>query len=196
MHLAQCLFLVMAFLPLVNAQAPADDLKQSLSAGFIYGVGIGTFTPDVSKAPGYDLNYAFHLRPWVAFEAGLDQIIRPIGTYTTLNNGIPSSTDTKDQLYLLPLGVHFYWSPPQTHVRLSAGGGAAYLNHHFGAPIPYQFTDVSAFGAQAVVSADVALTDSGRYRLGITAHYFYVKENTEVTTRILTVGPEFTFSFR
>ncbi len=63
-------------------------------------------------------------------------------------------------------------------------------------PVLYQFTNVSAFGAQAVASADVALTDSGRYRLGITAHYFYAKENPEVTTRVLTIGPEFTFSFR
>jgi hypothetical protein len=80
---------------------------------------------------------------------------------------------------------------------VTVGGGGAYLNHHYYSQQPSgAFVNVSALGAQFVVSSDYALTRSGRLRVGVTGRYYYVDTNSESTARIFTIGPEFTFSFR
>jgi hypothetical protein len=54
----------------------------------------------------------------------------------------------------------------------------------------------SAWGGQFVAAGDYGLTRSGRFRLGVTARYYYLRVGPYRTGRIFTVGPDFTFSFR
>jgi hypothetical protein len=173
----------------MQAQSPCDDLKQSLSAGFIYGVPFAAVSQ--SPAPGYSIGYAYRPLQWMAVEAGFNQIIHPIGIAICCEFG----TNANDQLYLIPFGVKFLWSSAQGRTRLGIGAGGAYLNHHIGTqPSNGAIPNSSIFGAQAVASVDSAMTQSGRFRIGITTRYYYLKQNTQVTMRLFTIGPEFIFS--
>lgn len=178
--------------PLARAQTPDDDLKQGLTGGFIYGISLGENSYRLNNSPGFSLVYSYRPLRWLALEAGLDQVVHPIGFV-----GGKFSFSANDQLYLVPFGVRLVWGPARGRVRLTAGGGGAYLNHNFGTEALDQgLTDAAGWGRTAVASADYALTRSGRLRAGLTGRYYYVKVASQVTARIFTIGPEFTFSFR
>jgi hypothetical protein len=174
---------------IANAQAPGDDLKQSITGGFIYGIPAGAY--DQNNAPGYSVGYTYRPLHWLVLEAGLDQVIDPLGSVEFLNNGQPFFYN--DQLFFVPFGPRFLWAPAASRWRVSVGGGGAYAYHHYA---QYFASNSSQFGAQAVFSGDYALSPSGRFRIGVTARYYYTKDSTaDNITRVFTFGPSFIFSF-
>lgn len=185
--------LVSVFVPSATAQAPGNDWKQSLSGGFIYGIPVSSFGQN--PAPGYTVTYAYRPVHWFALEAGLDQVIHSIGAVEYLNNGIPEYVYVNDHLYFVPFGARFVWAPPNNgRWQVTAGGGGTYLYHHFS---DFGDPSTSGFGLQAVASADYALSPSGRFRVGVTARYYYVNpgHTREIIDRFFNIGPAFTFSF-
>jgi hypothetical protein len=191
----------------VSAQTPApDSLKQSLSGAFVYevmaGPNHGISYPFLNNAPGYGIDYGFRLRPWLELEAGFNQIVRPIGSSVCCEY----SRNANDQLYLVPFGARYVWEPRGTRLRLSAGGGGAYVNHVIGDQSGGT-VGFSGWGSQFVASGGYAVTRSGRLRIGATARYYFASpkpsENLqapEYTQRdafhVFVIGPEVTFSFR
>jgi hypothetical protein len=138
------------------------------------------------------VKYSYRPRRWLALEAGMEQIVRPIGGSVCCR--YVSSAD--DELFLVPFGARYVWEPEGRRVRLSVGGGGAYLSHTIGNEACCFSGGASGWGGQAVAAADYALTRSGRFRAGLTARYYYVPVSSRVNARLLTVGPDFTFSFR
>ena len=194
------MFLVMSA---ASAQSVGADLKQSVTGGFLYAVPIGSLNQE-NSGPGYAVDYAFRPLNWLALEVGFNQVVHPVGTIVILNNGIPFAIKTNDQLYLIPFGPQFVWQPGQGRGRISVGIGGAYLNHRYDQQALSAFeSNTSGLGGQAVVSTDYALSDSGRYRLGLTGRFYYINTAYKSgaytfhgTDRYFTIGTEFTFSFR
>lgn len=191
----------------VRAQTPAPDyFKQSVTGAFVYevqaGPNSGVSYPLLNAAPGYGIDYGFRPRRWLMLEAGFEQIVRPVGSSVCCEY----STNAEDQLYLVPFGARFVWEPRSSRARLTAGGGAAYLNHNVG-NLNGGTVGFSGWGGQFVASGDYAVTRSGRLRVGLTARYYVGAPkpsadygppgyNPSDHLRILVIGPAVTFSFR
>ena len=169
-----------------------DYRPHDLSAGFRYDVKVGQNSYNLGDSPGYSVKYAYRPRRWLALEAGVEQIVRPIGSSVCCRY----VTSADDELFLAPFGARYVWEPEGRRIRLSLGGGGAYLNHTIGNEACCYSGGASGWGGQAVASGDYALTRSGRFRAGLTARYYYVPVSPYVNARLLTVGPDFTFSFR
>jgi hypothetical protein len=168
-------------------------LRNDLSAGFRYEVKLGQNSYYLGNAPGYGLKYSYRPLRWLAFEAGLEQIPRPIGASVCCEY----LTNADDELFLVPFGVRYVWEPEGRRFRLSAGGGGAYMNHTIGHEfLSGGLVGASGWGGQVVATGDYGLTRSGRIRAGVTGRYYYIHVGLYVTGRIYTVGPDFTFSFR
>ena len=194
---------ILLFGAIASAQSAGSDFKQSVTGGFLYGDPIGAYNQE-NSAPGYTINYAYQPLSWLAVEAGFNQVIHPVGTYINVSNGLQFPLNTNDQLYLVPFGARFIWQPGHGRGRVSVGAGGAYLNHHFNQlAVDNFFNNTSGIGGQGVVSGDYALSPSGRYRLGLTARFYYVNAAYKIFSytyhendRVFTIGTEFTFSFR
>jgi hypothetical protein len=185
----------------------SGDFHQSLSAAFVYevkaGPNSGAYSPLLNDAPGYSINYWFQPRRWLALEAGFEQIIHPVGSSVCCEY----TTNANDQLYLVPFGARYVWAPGNSRLRLSGGGGGAYLNHTIG----NQAGGIAGFngwGGQVVAAVDYAVTRSGRLRAGLTARYYFASPKPSPnfagpgfpqphdTVHVFVLGPEVTFSFR
>ncbi|SPE42099.1 conserved exported hypothetical protein [Candidatus Sulfopaludibacter sp. SbA3] len=168
-------------------------LPHDLSAGFRYEVKLGQNSYNLNDAPGYSVKYSYRPLRWLALEAGMEQIPRPIGASVCCEY----QTNAYDELFLVPFGARYVWEPQGQRLRLSLGGGGAYMNHTFGTELESgAMAGASGWGGQFVASGDCGLLRSGRLRAGLTARYYYIHVGLYVTGRILTVGPDFTFSFR
>jgi hypothetical protein len=196
--------------PTASAQTAAPDyFNQSLSGAFVYEVMAGpndsVESPLLNNAPGLSINYWFRPRRWLALEAGFEQIVRPIGSSVCCEY----STNADDQFYLVPFGARYVWQPRSRRVRLTIGGGAAYLNHSVGNQAGAGATlGFAGWGGQFVASGDYAVTRSGRLRAGLTARYYFAKPTPSGNffqpgspiladrLHIFVLGPEITFSFR
>ena len=176
-----------------QTDATAGYLPHDLSAGFRYEIRLGQNSYHLDNKPGYAIKYSYRPLRWLAFEAGLEQIPRPLGASVCCEY----LTNADDELFLVPFGLRYVWEPKGGRVRLSVGGGGAYLNHAIGHEYaPNLLVSTSGWGGQLVASGDYRLTRSGRVHAGLTVRDYYVKIAQYVTARILTVGPDFTFSFR
>ncbi len=163
---------------------------QDITGGFRYGVGLGQTNYRIPNAPGWSVNYSVRPVRWLALEAGLEQIPRPVGSAVCCEY----ITNAYDQLYLTPFGARYVHDFNSGRLSLSAGAGGAHLLHTFRDQNP-GLTGTSAWGGQASVSGRYAITASKRFSVGATAHYYYFKLDRYVTDRIFTVGPDFTISF-
>lgn len=168
-------------------------LPHDLSAGFRYEVKVGQNSYYLGGySPGYAVKYSYRPRRWLALEAGMEQIVRPIGAAICCEY----ATNADDELFLVPFGARYVWEPEGRRIRLSVGGGGAYLNHTIGNEACCYSGGASGWGGQFVAAGDYGITRSGRLRAGITVRYYYVPVSPYVNARLLTVGPDFTFSFR
>jgi len=182
--------LLLVFLRACFAQT-ASFLPHDLTAGFRYEVKLGQNSYYLEDAPGYAVKYSYRPRRWLSLEAGLEQIPRPIGSAVCCR--YTKSAD--DELFLVPFGLRYVWEREGGRIRFSVGGGGAYLNHTIGNDASF-LTAASGWGGQFVAAGDYGLTRSGRFRAGLTARYYYIPVNPFQNARVLTVGPDFTFSFR
>ena len=192
--------------PAMLAQSPASgDFNQSLTAAFVYevkaGPNGGVSYPLLDDAAGFSIGYWIRPRRWLALEAGFEQIVRPVGSAVCCEY----AQNANDELFLVPFGARYVWEPRSTRLRLSAGGGGAYLNHAVGNESGGTI-GFSGWGGQLVASGDYALTRSGRLRVGLTTRYYFAspKPSTLLTPgyqprdslHIFVMGPEVSFSFR
>jgi len=185
--------LLLLCVPLFGQTDPAAILRQELSAGYRYEVSLGQNSYYLNNASGYALKYSYRPLRSLALEAGMEQIPRPIGSAVCYRY----ESSANDELFLLPFGARYVWQSKEDRLRLSIGGGGAYLNHAIGHQNAAEnLVGASGWGGQFVVGGDYALTASGRFRLGTTARYYYVRMNPYQNARIVTIGPDFTFSFR
>jgi hypothetical protein len=181
-----------------------DYLRHSLTGGFVYEVPVGSYPTfsSLNSAPGFAVNYSYRPRRWFALETGLEEIIRPVGT-SICCRWVDSAND---ELYLVPFGARYVWEAKGGRVRLSVGGGGAYLNYQVNPQAASNFVfPYSAWGGQFVVSADYGLTRSGKFRIGFAGRYY--RASAEVTlpysggtvlstaVNLIVGGPVFTFSF-
>ncbi len=130
------------------AQFASDDLKQSASGGFVYGVSIGAYSnSEENSAPGYTAEF---------------------------NNALKLSTNTNDQLCLGHLAPVLF--RVLGGAEAACGSRRAYLNHHFDQEAIANSLGSNTYGIseQAVVSGDYALSPSERYRLSFTARFYHV----------------------
>jgi hypothetical protein len=179
---------------------------QSVTAAFAGGVKAGpnggVSYPFLNDAIGFSVGYLARPRRWLALDAGFDQIVRLVGSDVYQKY----STNANDELYLVPFGARYVWEPRSTRLRLTIGGGGAYLNHTVGNQAG-GVVGFSGWGGQFVASGDCALTRSGRLRLGAMARYYFAaprpSENFEApnnsltdTLHIFVLGPSVAFSFR
>jgi hypothetical protein len=187
----------------VKAQAsPPNYFNQNLSGAFVYevkaGPNGGISSPFLNNAAGFGVSYWFRPRRWIALEAGFEQIVRPVGS----SGSSRYSTNANDQLYLVPFGVRYVLEPRNSRLRLTAGGGGAYLNHIVGDS--YGNVGFFGWGGQFVASGDYAVTRSGRLRLGVTGRYYFASPRptpdyyafANDTLHVFTIGPVLSFSFR
>lgn len=202
------LSLVVICISQVEARAQTNDkdyFKQSLSGAFLAEFPVGTNNNNLDNGLGFGADYMYRpIRP-LAIEFGFEQVPHLLGTF--YNNNIPITPN--DELYLVPFGVRYIVDLPQSRLRLSAGGGGAYLNHAVSRNVSGLLLGVAGWGAQAVASGDYALTKSGRFRIGFTARYYFAwskftnvggvfppNYNLSAHSHIVTFGPQFTFCFR
>ena len=166
------------------------------------GPNSGISYPLLNNAPGYSIDYGLRPRRWFMLDLGFSQIVRPVGASVCCEY----STNANDQLFLIPFGGRYVWEPRNSRLRLTIGGGGAYLNHTLGNQAG-GVVGFSGWGGQVVASGDYTLTKSGRLRLGLTARYYFASPKPSVdlaapestpndTLHIFVIGPEVTFSFR
>lgn len=205
--------LIVAYISVTAGEAQttgtgADYLKQSLTGGFVYELEVGPnpgLIYPLNNAPGFAINYSYRPRRWFALETGFEQILRPVGSSVCcryLNNA-------NDELYLVPFGVRYVWEAEGGRVRLSMGGGGAYVIYKVGQEAASSFVySFSGWGGQFVVSGDYGLTRSGKFRVGFAGRYYYASPKVSLPTgmyppgysasaplHLLVGGPVFTFSF-
>jgi len=195
--------IVLAYAFAVRAQTPGpesepDYFKHNLTATFVYevkaGSNSGVSIPFLNNAPGFSIDYLFQPRPWLALDAGYAQVVRPIGS-----KGCCGIGTSADELYLVPFGLRYVWAL-RTRLHLTAGGGGAYVNHSIGNESVGGF-GFAGWGGQFVASGDMALTKSGRLRLGVTARYYFAAPTASAFgiqdhLHIFVFGPGVTFSLR
>jgi hypothetical protein len=172
---------------LLLAAQSDDDRKQELTGAFRYEVGLGKTSYSIPSAPGWGIDYGYRVRPWLKVEAGFEHVPRPVGASVCCQY----MDNLRDQLYLVPFGLRGEWESQPARVRLSAGGGGAYFNH----VVPSYQVDADGWGWQVAATARWAVTDSRRFWVGATARYYYFRASPFSVNRLLTVGPEFTWSF-
>jgi hypothetical protein len=187
-----------------SAQTPAPDyFKQSVTGAFVYEVKAGPSNVYLNAAPGFSIDYGFRPRRWLMLEAGFDQIVRPVGSSVCCEY----ATNAHDQLYLVPFGARYVSESRSARLRLTLGGGGAYLNHAVGNQYAQDLFGFSGWGGQFAASGDYAVARSGRLWVGLTARYYFASPKPSVifgppgynprdTLHIFVIGPEFTFSFR
>ena len=167
-------------------------MKVGPSSSFLY----------LPNAPGFSINYSYRPRRWLALEAGLEQVPRPVGSSICCRY----FTSANDELYLVPYGVRYVWEPERSRMRFSIGGGGAYLKHTAPQEEAWLVYPFSGWGAQFVVSGDYRLTRSGKFRVGVTGRYYYAspkistgiyapESSVSSPLHLVTIGPAFTFSF-
>jgi hypothetical protein len=83
------------------------------------------------------------------------------------------------------------WEPRPGRVALSLGGGVAYMSRIFANEnLAFGLVGINACGAQCTVAHGLATV------LGwATARYYCLKRNSDITDRLLMLGPGFTFAF-
>lgn len=184
----RCPFLLLT----ISSCFAQNYLPHDLSVGFRYENSLGQSSYSLGDSGfGYGLKYAYRPTRWLALEIGLEQVPRTVGSAVCCEY----SNNALDELFLAPFGARYFWEPDGGRIRLSIGGGGAYLNHTIGDERSF-LTPESGWGAQFVAGGDYTLSRSGRFRAGITVRYYYVGVGRERTARVLTVGPDFTWSFR
>jgi hypothetical protein len=185
-----------------RAQTVPDFFHQNVTGAFVYevkaGPNGGITSPILNDAPGFGVDYGFRPRRWLMLETGFNQIVRPIGS--------SGCCDADDELFLVPFGARYVWEPRNSRLRLTLGGGGAYLNHTIGNQAG-EAVGFAGWGGQFVASGDYGVTRSSRLRLGLMARYYFASPKPSVdfgppgfnpsdTLHIFLVGPEVTFSFR
>lgn|GEM_PF-2787442 len=186
--------------------AAPGAFHNSLSGAFVYqvlaGPNHGESYPFLNNAPGYSVGYGFQPRRWFVLEAGFEQIVRPLGSSVCCEYG----TNANDQLYLVPFGARYVWDHRSSGLRLTVGGGGAYVNHTVGSPASGSL-GFSGWGGQYVASCDVPLTKSGNVRIGATVRYYVASPKPSYdfspagysqrdAFHAFVLGPEVIFSFR
>jgi hypothetical protein len=184
--------------------ADSEYFHQSLSGAFVYevkaGPNSGVSYPFLNDAPGYSVDYGFRPQRWLMLDVGFEQIVHPIGSSVCCEY----SRNAGDQLFLIPFGARYVWEPRTSRLRLTVGGGGAYLDHAIGNQAGGA-VGFSGWGGQVVASGDYTVTKSGRLRLGVTARYYFASPKptnfanaagVSDTLHIFVVGPTVTFSFR
>jgi hypothetical protein len=195
-----------------SAQADLPDFsRHSVSGAFLYGIKTGpnntALGSGATDTPGYGIDYVFRPVRWLGLEAGFEQVIHPIGASVCCEY----QQNADDNLFLVPFGLRYVWEPRNSRVRLTIGGGGAYLKYTIGNPgggVGFAgLTEFSAWGGQAVATGDYAITRSGRLRAGLLLRYYFASPkpseifgppgyNPSESLHLLTVGPQVTFSFR
>lgn len=185
------------FCPVAMAQTSGDGyLKQSLTGGLAYEFRVGPNAGNLPSAVGFDANYSYRPRRWLAFEAGFQLIPRPVGSGACCEY----ATNANDELYLVPIGARFVWEPRGSRYRFSFGAGGAYISHTINVE---GYEPISGWVGQFVASGDYRIGESNKYRVGATIHYYYGSptlhfepgENPTVPLHLVTIGPNFIFSF-
>src|SRR5579872_1391876 len=97
--------ILLLYLPAALAQG--DYLPHDLSAGFRYEVKLGRNSYNLGNAPGYSVRYSYRPLRWLAVEAGMEQIPRPIGAGVCCEY----LTNANDELFLVPFGARYVWEP-------------------------------------------------------------------------------------
>ncbi len=189
-----------------RAQTADDYFHQSVTGAFVYevmaGPNGGVSSPILNDAPGFSVDYGFRPQRWLMLEAGFNQIVRPIGSSVCCE----FSTNADDELFLVPFGARYVWEPRSSRLRLTLGGGGAYLNHTVGSQAGGA-VGFAGWGGEFVASGDYSVTRSSRLRLGLMARYYFASPKPSVnfgppgynprdTLHIFLIGPEVTFSFR
>jgi hypothetical protein len=191
---------------LAQADQP-DFLRQSVSGAFTYGLKAGpnsALGSASSDSPGYGIDYLFRPLKSLGLEAGFEQVIRPIGSSVCCEY----SRNADDELFLVPFGVRYVWEPRNSRVRLTIGGGGAYMKHTIGNQSGgAALMEFSAWSGQAVATGDYAVTRSGKLRAGLLLRYYFASPkpspnfgpqgyNPSESLHLFVVGPQITFSFR
>jgi len=201
MRTINCSFLCLALcgaLPIsARAQTPAD-LNETVSAGFIYCMPSGTYNQKIG-APGYNLGYSYKLRSWLALDAGFQQVIHPAAAIAVHNNALVNYINPGDQLFLVPFGARFLWSPSGSRMQIGIRAGGAYIDHHYNASAFGYFASSSGLGPHVNASLEFPISASGHFRLGISASYYYLNPHSDSggpIVREFTFGPSLLYSFR
>lgn len=190
---------VIAFFPYPKVVAQTVDdgyLKESLSGGFVYEFKVGPNSSSIKNAPGFSANYSYRPRRWLALEAGLQLIPRPVGSDACCEY----ATNANDELYLVPIGAKYVWEPQGSRLRLSFGAGAAYMNHAIKVA---GYEPVAGWLGQFVASGNYQIKHSNKFRIGLTVRYYYGSPtlqfypglDSSVPAHLVTIGQDFTFSF-
>ncbi len=186
----------------------APKLRDEIyTGGFVYAVKANSDTgfAYLQNAPGYLIDYSYRPRRWLALETGLEQIIRPVGSSMCCEY----LTNAMDELYLVPFGAKYVWESKTGRLRLSLGGGGAYVNHDVGHEYPgFGLFRFSGWGVQIAVAADYGPTRSGRFRVGVAGRYYDAWPNVSAPAgfnppgldlparvHLFVGGPVFMFSF-
>jgi len=135
-------------------------------------------------------------------EAGFNQIVRPVGASVCCEY----TQNADDELYLVPFGARYVWESRGSRLRLTVGGGGAYVNHTVGSQSGGAI-GFAGWGGQLVASGGYGVTRSSRLRLGVTVRYYFASPkpsgyigptgfSQSGSMHIFVLGPEVTFSFR
>jgi hypothetical protein len=188
-----------------RAQSADDYFHQSVTGAFVYevkaGPNGGVYSPILNDAPGFSVDYGIRLRRGLMLEAGFNQIVRPIGSSVCCEY----AKNADDELFLVPFGARYVFEPRNSRLRLTLGGGGAYLNHTVGNQAGGP--GFAGWGGQFVASGDCRVTRSSRLRVGLMARYYFASPKPSVnfgtpgvnpsdTLHIFSIGPEVTISFR
>ena len=120
--------------------------------------------------------YSFHLRPWLALEAGVLTAIDPTGV-------VGSSAgffDVHDRFTWVPFGPRFILPLRHDRFELFAGAGGAYERYTVGNPAPgFNGSPYSAWGGYFKAGAAVGLDPGRHIWLGVTPRLMVIDRTYE-----------------
>lgn len=181
MRLAHLLLLVLATGAISIAPAQPYQ-KHHFTAGLGVAAPRDQINPPFRNAFSWSFGYGY--RPWkyLQFDAALDTAYNAADVDEYLLDPAFGYLRVRDFEYFVPLGARLVAPFKDNRFSLYGGGGGAYVRYSESLRQPSEYYNVACpscrsrdgWGYYFLAGGDVALTDSGRFRIGVTTRVYQV----------------------
>lgn len=172
----------LAFALSAGSAAAQDFQKHHITAGL--GAGLPLDELGAFYNPGFSWSFGYGYRPFrnLQFDAGLDTVYHSADVNSYVSNPTFGFLRVRDFEYMVPLGARGVLPLKDGRFNVYGGGGAAYIRYSESLEQPSGFFRVSCpfcrsrdgWGYYFLAGGDVALTEGGGLRLGVTTRVYQV----------------------
>ena len=163
--------------------------RNNLAVGFGGAFPVGANYSGWRNRPELSLGYGLRLHRHFQADVGVETVFRPTGVILGRID-----IDTKDTLFLIPVGGRVIATPKGERLWLSAGAGATYYRYRTEEDLGFGHVAFGKWGYYALAGASLALDRGHHFRVGATPKFHGVNGRSRAS-RLFSLAGEFTFSF-